>query len=163
MSGLEQRLKRNEATIKNTMSVIDSGLITDSIKSHLVELETERVSLETGTARERMETPELERDTVVWFLTRFRNSDQSDVGWRIFIVETFLQAAYLYDDGRLLMILNFGGNSSTVSLKLVETAVSDGKALGSSPFRRTNPLKSMISGGFCCILSVHRRLHRFQG
>jgi site-specific DNA recombinase len=132
LSGLEQRLKQNQTAIKNTMSVIDSGLITDSLKSHLMELEAERVSLEAGIAKEKLETPELERDAVVWFLERFRDGDQSDVGWRIFIVETFLQAVYLYDDGRLLMHLNFGGKKNTVSLKLVEKAVSDGEALGSS-------------------------------
>ena len=132
LSGLEQRLKQNEAAIKNTMSVIDSGLITDSLKSHLMELESERATLEAGIAKEKLEAPELERDTVVWFLERFRTIDQSDVGWRIFIVETFLQAAYLYDDGRLLLHLNFGGNNNKISLKLAEKAVSDGDALGSS-------------------------------
>ncbi len=132
ISGLEQRLKQNEAAIKNTMSVIDSGLITDSLKSHLMELEAERVALEAGIAKEKLESPELERDTVVWFLERFRTIDQSDVGWRIYIVETFLQAAYLYDDGRLLLHLNFGGKNNTISLKLAEKAVSDGEALCSS-------------------------------
>lgn len=132
LSGLEQRLKQNEAAIKNTMSVIDSGLITDSLKSHLMELEAERATLEAGIAKERMESPKLERDAVVWFLERFRDVDQSDVGWRIYIVETFLQAAYLYDDGRLLLHLNFGGKNNTVSLKLAEKAVLDGDALCSS-------------------------------
>lgn len=132
LSGLEQRLKQNEAAIKNTMSVIDSGLITDSLKSHLMELEAERVSLEAGIAKERMEAPELERDSVVWFLERFRDGDQSDPAWRIFIVETFLQAAYLYDDGRLLLHLNFGGTNNTVTLKVAEQVVSEGEVLGSS-------------------------------
>ena len=114
------------------MSVIDSGLITDSLKSHLMELEAERVSLEAGIAKERMEAPELERDSVVWFLERFRDGDQSDPAWRIFIVETFLQAAYLYDDGRLLLHLNFGGKNNTVTLKVAEQVVSEGEALCSS-------------------------------
>lgn len=132
LAGLEQRLKKTEAAIKNTMSVIDSGLITDSIKSHLLELEAERTSLEAGIARERMESLEIDRDTVVWFLERFRTTDQSDVGWRIFIVETFLQAAYLYDDGRLILHLNYGGQNSAISLQLAERSVSEGEAIGSS-------------------------------
>ena len=132
LAGLEQRLKQNEAAIKNTMSVIDSGFITDSLKSHLVELEAERVSLEAGIARERMDAPELERDAVVWFLESFRTIDQTDVGWRIFIIETFLQAAYLYDDGRLILHLNFGGKNNKITLKLAERAVSEGAALSSN-------------------------------
>ena len=132
VAGLEARLKQNETAINNTLSVIDSGFITDSLKSHLMELEAERATLEAGIAKERMEAPELERDTVVWFLERFRTADQSDIGWRIFIVDTFLQAAYLYDDGRLLLHLNFGGRNNQITLKLVEEAASDGSALGSS-------------------------------
>lgn len=74
----------------------------------------------------------MERDSVVWFLERFRDGDQSDPAWRIFIVETFLQAAYLYDDGRLLLHLNFGGKNNTVTLKVAEQVVSEGEALCSS-------------------------------
>lgn len=132
LSGLERQLKQVEAAIKNTMSVIDSGLITDSLKSHLVELEAERVSLEAGIAKEKVEAPELDRDSVVWFLERFRTVDQSDVGWRIYIVETFLQAAYLYDDGRLLLHLNFGGENNTITLQLAEKAVENGDLLCSN-------------------------------
>lgn len=132
LAQLEARLKQNEAALKNAMSVIDSGFVSESLKSHIVELEAERVSLEAGIAREKMEAPEIERDAVVWFLERFRAVDQSDVGWRIFIVETFLQAAYLFDDGRLLLHLNFGGRCSEVSLQLAVQAVSEGEVLGSN-------------------------------
>ena len=126
-SGLEQRLKQTEAAIKNTMSVIDSGFITDSLKSHLMELESERAALEAGIIKEQMENPELERESVVWFLKRFRSGELDDPIWRIFIVETFLQAAYLFDDGRLLMHLNFGGKSDTITAKMAETVVSEGE------------------------------------
>ena len=131
---LETRLKQNEAAIKNTMSIIDSGLITDSLKSHLLELEAERVSLEKGIAHERLESLELDREAVVWFLERFRTTDQSDVGWRIFIVETFLRAAYIYDDGRLLLHLNYGGKNNKITLQLAEQAVTEGDVLGGSCF-----------------------------
>jgi DNA invertase Pin-like site-specific DNA recombinase len=132
LAGLKKRLKQNEAAIKNTMSVIDSGFITDSLKSHLMELETERANLEAGIAKEQIETPELDRDAVIWFLEGFRTIDQNDVGWRIFIVETFLQAAYLYDDGRLILHLNFGGENSKITRQLAEKAVTEGELLGSS-------------------------------
>lgn len=141
LSGLEQRLKQNEAAIKNTMSVIDSGLITDSLKSHLVELEAERVSLEAGIAKEKLEAPELERNAVVWFLERFRTMDQNDVGWRIHIVETFLQAAYLYDDGRLLLHLNFGGEKNKITVKIAEEVIANGEPLCSNSAHTGAPKK----------------------
>lgn len=132
LSGLERRLKQNADAIKNTMSIIDSGLITDSLKSHLVELEAERVSLEAGIAHEKMETPELDRDTVVWFLRRFRTIDQSDIGWRIFLIETFLNRAYLFADNRLILHLNFGGKNNTLTLQFANQAIADGEIISSS-------------------------------
>ena len=134
LDDLTKQLRQVELAISNNMSLVDSGIITDSIKSHLVELEGKRVSLEAGIAKEKLrnDAPKLDRKTVVWFLKRFRTEDQSDVGWRIFIVDTFLKAAYLYDDGRLLLHLNFTGDKSTVSLQIAEQAVSDGEPLCSN-------------------------------
>ncbi len=132
VASLETRLKKVEAAIKNTLSVIDSGLVTDSIKSHLMELEAERADLEAGLAKERMENSELSRDTVIWHLEKLRRFDQSDEGWRVYLVDTFLQAAYLYDDGRLILNLNFGGNKNQITLQTAEKAASDGTVLGSS-------------------------------
>lgn len=128
-AGLEKQLKRVETAIQNVMSIIDGGLITDSIKSHLVDLESERVALESGVAKAKMEEPELDRKSVVWFLKRFRTADMTDISWRIYIVETFLQAAYLYDDGRLLLHLNMGGDDNKVTLQLAEEATTCGELL----------------------------------
>lgn len=140
LAGLEARLKQKKAAINNTLSAIDSGLISDSVKSHLMELEGERAALEAGIARAKMEATELERDHVVWFLERFRDGDQRDPAWRIFLVETFLQAAYLYDDGRLLMQLNHGGPNNTVSVEIAEQVVDEGEELlGSSAAPRCPP------------------------
>ena len=129
---LESRLKQTESAIRNTMCAIDSGLITDSIKSHLVELEAEKAALETGIARAKMDEPKLERDDIVYFLTHLRSGDHADAQWRITLVDTFLKAAYLYDDGRLLLRLNFSGDRSSVSLKLTKQAVAEGVLLCSS-------------------------------
>lgn len=132
LNSLEARLRQNESALKNVMSLIDSGFITDSLKSHIVELESERADLEAGIVREKLESPELKRSSVVWFLRQFRRVDQSDVVWRIFIVETFLQAAFLCDDGRLLLHLNFNGKDNKITIQLAEQAVAEGEVLGSS-------------------------------
>lgn len=131
VADLEQRIKQIDTAIRNTMSVIDSGLITESLKAHLLELEAEKTALADALAKKRLDTVELDRETVIWFLERFRTADQSDPGWRIYIVETFLQAVYLYDDGRLLLRLNYGGKNNEVSLKAVEEAVAEGEQLSS--------------------------------
>lgn len=147
--GLEDRLKQISSAIRNMMGVIESGFVTDSVKSRLVELEEEKVSLEKSIASDKLDSPILERDQVVYFLQRFREGDVSDISWRIFIVDTFLKAAYLYDDGKLLLCLNFSGENSEITLKIAEDAVEYGEELCSnfaphSPPRNDNFLLEIV-------------------
>lgn len=129
---LEYRSRKNETAIKNIMTVIDSGLVTESIRAHLLDLEAERADIEKGLALHRIQEPVLRRSEVVFFLRSFRDGDTSDPEWRIFLIETFLRAAYLYDDGRLLLTLNYGGNNNELTVQLAEKAVNEGEALSSN-------------------------------
>lgn len=126
---MEEHMKRIDAALKNSMAVIDSGFISESLKKHITELEEERLQVEKGIAQEKLKEPKLTRKQVVYFLRQFRNGDINDVGWRIYLVETFLQAAYLFDDGRLLLHLNFSGNSSKITVEIAEKAISEGEKL----------------------------------
>lgn len=147
LSGLETQLRQIDAAIRNNMTLIDSGFITDSVKSHLVELESQRASLEVGISKEKLEGsgPKLDRESVIWFLRRFRTDDQTDIGWRIYIIDTFLKAAYLYDDGRLLLHLNFSGDKNVVSLKIAEEAIAEGIALGSCSAQSGSPKRILLT------------------
>lgn len=130
VEGLKQRLSQTESAIKNTMSLIDSGLITDSLKSHLVQLEAERVDLEAGIAKAELSTPKLSKDNVLWFLRKLRSGrNTNDYSWRISLIETFVQSIYLYDDGRLIFHLNFSGTRSTATRQMLEQAVAEGELL----------------------------------
>ena len=42
-----------------------------------------------------------------------------------FLVDTFLNAVYLYDDDRLVLVLNYTGEQSRITLKLVENALKE--------------------------------------
>lgn len=136
-----EHLKKVTSSLKNVMSVIDSGLVTDSLKNHLVELETEKAALIKRIAKLKIKDPMLEQDDVEYFIKRFRNLDMSSIESRIFLVDTFLRAAYLYDDGRLLLHLNHSGDKNRISLKIAEGVIQKGKALCSSFAPPTPPRK----------------------
>lgn len=129
---LEDRLRKNETAIKNVMTVIDSGLVTDSVRSHLLDLEAEKASLEKGIAVQKTQDPILQRSEVVYFLQSFRNGNKEDLAWRIYLIETFLQAAYLFDDGRLILTLNYGEKNNKITVKTAKDAISQGEALSSN-------------------------------
>ena len=123
LHSLEARQKENEKAIQNMLAAIEAGIITPSTKSRLMELEAERTQIEKGIAHELINEPTLDRDQVIYFLERFREGDIKDEMYRAFLVDTFLNAVYLYDDDKLVLVLNYTGERSKVTLKLVEKAV----------------------------------------
>ena len=129
---LEKRLKKNEAAIQNVIVAIDNGMISDSLRSHLIELEAEKADIEKGIALQSIEDPIVPRVDIIRFLQSFRNGDKNDVSWRIYIVETFLQAVYLYDDGRLILTLNYGGNDNKITINTAKEAVERGTEISSN-------------------------------
>lgn len=133
LRALEARQKENEKAIQNMLAAIEAGIITPSTKSRLMELEAERGQIEKGIAQQLIAEPTLERDQVVYFLERFRDGDVSDEGYRAFLVDTFLNSVYLYDDDKLVLVLNYTGERCKVTLDLVESAV-EGDGLGGSCF-----------------------------
>lgn len=143
--GMEERLRKIETAINNNMALIDSGFVTDSVKRHLMELEAERTQIEKGLYQEQNKKPKLTRQQVVYFLKKFREGNIDDICWRIYLVDTFLQAAYLYDDGRLILHLNYSGDDNKITTQIAEEAIREGEALcsnfaPSSPPEKSSPL-----------------------
>lgn len=66
---------------------------------------------------------ELDRDQIVFFLERFRDGDAKDERYREFLVDTFLQAVFVYDD-RLVITLNYSGRNNKVTKSLADKAAS---------------------------------------
>lgn len=121
---MEARVSEIEKALANLSDAIASGLKSQTVLSRIEELEKEKADVERGIGKALLEEPMLERDQVVFFLERFRSGDVDDPSWRAYLVRTFLQAAYLFDDGRLLLHLNYSGDCSRVSVDLLEEATS---------------------------------------
>ena len=107
LRALEARQKEVERSITNLMTAIEQGIITPTTKSRLVELEADHERINKAIAKEVIKKPELERDQIVWFLERFRDGDTNDEAFRAFLVDTFLNSVYLYDDEKMILILNY--------------------------------------------------------
>ena len=132
LKALEAHQKETEKKIDNMMRAIEDGIVTTSTKTRLMQLEAELADVERGIAKELIKTPELDRDQIVFFLQRFRDGDIKDEEYRTFLVDTFLQAVYVYDD-RLVITLNYSGENNTVTKKIADKAAS-GKASECSCF-----------------------------
>ena len=147
LASLEARQKENEKAIQNMLAAIEAGIITPSTKTRLMELEAERTQIEKGIAHELIQEPALERDQVIYFLERFRDGDITDDMYRAFLVDTFLNAVYLFDDDKLILVLNYTGENSRVTLKLVEKAAETAGSTCSSFAPSTAPDGSNLNTG----------------
>ena len=119
LHALEARQKQNEKAIKNLLAAIEAGIITPTTKSRIIELEAERAQIEKGIAQELISEPILEREQVIYFLEKLRNGDVNDEMYQIFLIDTFLNSVFLYDD-KLIFALNYTSEKSNVTLKLIE-------------------------------------------
>ena len=156
LTALEIRRKDTEKAINNMLAAIEAGIVTPSTKSRLMELEAQRQDIEKGIARELISEPDLERDQIIYFLEKFRKGDANDEEYRIFLVDTFLNAAYLYDDDKLVLVLNYTGENCKVTLKLLEKAM-DGKGSTCSSFAPSsapnfNKKRDFYRSLFLCLL-----------
>lgn len=127
LKSLERKQKEVEKATNNLMRAIEAGIVTPTTKSRLVELEAEHERLTRSIAEELIQDATLERDQIVWFLEQFRDGNIDDEAFRAFLVDTFLNAAYLYDDDKLVLVFNYSGDNNTVTLKATENAVFKGK------------------------------------
>ena len=132
LNALEARKKENEKAIANIMSAIEQGIITPTTKSRLLELESESANIDRGIAREMIAEPLFTQEQIAFSLSRFQNGDIEDESYRMQLIDTFLNAVFLYDDDKLVLTLNYSGERSKITLSIMEKAVFKGDGVCSS-------------------------------
>lgn len=120
-------LEKRQADVKkrrdNILSAIEAGIITPTTKTRLMELEAESATLEQSIAQHLVTHPKLDRAQIEFFFHKLRKGDVASEGYRQLLIDTFLNKAFLYDDDKLILVLNYTGEHSKVTLKATENAV----------------------------------------
>ena len=116
--------------IDNINNAIAAGIWNSSTSVKLKELEdaaeTLRVSVET---LRYSQAQLLDRDRVLFFLHQFQKGDRSDPLLRRRIIETFINAVYVFDDHLKIIINNVEGNEKIPLTDLPECSDSDNSGL----------------------------------
>lgn len=125
LSGLKASLSETEKRINNLMKAIEQGILTETTKSRLEELENDKRTLVSEIAGEELKKPLLTKDHIVYWLQSFRNGDIDNEDYRRRIVDTLVNSVYVYDtpDGGRKVTLTFnvsGQNTSTVEGSSIE-------------------------------------------
>ena len=73
---LEDKLKENKTAIRNVMKAIEMGIVTETTKARLQELEAEQKEVLSSLLFEKRNIPDVTRDHVQFFFESFRNTRQ---------------------------------------------------------------------------------------
>lgn len=155
---LEDRKKDVEKAIRNLLSLLESGLESASIKSRLIELESELKSLEKSIAREQMEKPHYSEDEIRWWFHQLRSGGiKEDETFCSQLIESLVNSIYLYED-KIIIVFNHSGSNNKITLKnikdlLKESGTSSLEASAAPNALNTNHLQ-VVNGLIAIIMPM---------
>ena len=111
LAAMESEQAKILKQIENINNAIAAGIWNSSTSAMLKKLEDQAEDLRVSVETLRYSQAQLlDRDRVVFFLRRFTKGDRRDPLLRRHIIETFVNAVYVYDDHLKLVINNVEGN-----------------------------------------------------
>ena len=110
----EKQLRDAESGIQNMLNAIQAGILTSSTKERLEQLEETKRELEARIAEEKLAKPKVTEEFIRFWLLRFRKLDMSLKDQRQALVDTFINAIYLYDD-KVLITFNYKEGTETIT------------------------------------------------
>ena len=115
---IENELAATQNAVDNIMKAIEAGIITDSTKSQLMKLDSEKRELSSKLAAAKADLVHVDRNRLIASLLLYRNGDVQDKKFQADLFTTFLSVVYLYDDNRLKLVFNFWGDKNPVEIPL---------------------------------------------
>ena len=120
----EKQLREAERAIENLLNAIQQGILTKSTKQRLDALEAEKEELETKIACEKLAKPKISAEFMSFWLRRFQKLDVRQEAHRKMLIDTFVNAIYLYDD-KMVITYNYKDGTDSITFGDVQTALAD--------------------------------------
>ena len=112
---LNARLKEIETGIQNMLNAIQQGILTPSTKERLEALEQEREEIKVAIYSEELQKPKITKEHIAFWISKFRDTDLTDVASRKRLVESFVNAVFVYDD-KVVFTFNYKDGSKTATI-----------------------------------------------
>ena len=125
---LRKQLAEVERGIRNMLNAVEQGIITSSTKQRLEELEASKSDIEVKIVQEEIQAPRLTREQIIFWLHKFRGIDITKQDQRQRLIDTFVNAVYVYDE-KIALTFNYKDGDKTLSLKDIESSDLFGDAL----------------------------------
>ena len=139
----EQQLQETNSSIRNLLNAIQQGILTKSTKERLEELEAAKEELEQRLDYEKLsKPPKVSAEFMTFWLHRFRKLDVTKQSHRKMLIDTFINAIYIYDD-KMLLTFNYKDGTKTITFGEVQEAANSA-ASGSDMDCSTAPKSTKI-------------------
>ena len=122
------------------MTAIEKGIITESTKTRLTELEDEKRNVEIEIAKESIARRIISREQIIYWISSFKDGDITSEKYRQQLIDTFVHAVFVYDD-KIVITYNYSGENNTATISDLD--------LSSPPYEKTS--QSQRLRGFSCI------------
>ena len=122
---LQRELADVEKRLTNLLNLVEEGLVTDTIRQRLTELENRKKELNAAIMEEQIERPELGATEILFWFERFRQGDVNSPAYQRQIIDNFVNSVYVFED-RVVLNFNFKENANTVPLRDVLGSSADG-------------------------------------
>ena len=135
---LQNSLAEIQVSIKNIMTAIEKGIITESTKTRLTELEDEKRNVEIEIAKESIARRIISREQIIYWISSFKDGDITSEKYRQQLIDTFVHAVFVYDD-KIVITYNYSGENNTATISDLD--------LSSPPNFRNPPRDRWVMGG----------------
>ena len=122
---LEKQLHDVDVAIDRLICAIEAGAYTPRINQRLDELNAQKAKISASMADLALASGfQLTRDHISFFLRRFRDADLTDRNCQKRLIQTFVNAVFVYDD-KIQIVYNYTADSNTVTLDTIENLDTD--------------------------------------
>ena len=138
----EQQLREADIAIQNLLNAIQQGILTKSTKGRLEVLEAAKEELKIRIACEKLAKPKVSAEFMTFWLRRFHKLDVRQKAHRKMLIDTFINAIFLYDD-KIVITFNHKEGTDTITFDDLKAISAAGKT-GLDLDRLTAPRRSKL-------------------
>lgn len=118
---LRKQLEETEKGIENMLNAIQAGILNDSTKKRLDDLEGLKSELEANIIKEEIRKPTYTFEQIHFYIMSFRDVDTDTLKGRKTLVDHFVNSIVVYDD-KILINLNYKKGSKQISFEEIENS-----------------------------------------
>lgn len=118
---LNEQLADTEKRIGNLLNAIEQGIISDSTKDRLAQLEDKKKELEITILQEKIKKPFLTKEQIIFGIEKYKKLDLSTREGKQRLIDGFINAIYL-NDNEITFTYNYKDGTETISLSELSSA-----------------------------------------